>query len=204
MPRQKQHFSPNSLLGLDTGVRRGEILGLRWKDIDLLEKNLMVQNQLQYMKKSKTHELVEVKSSYSIRSIPLTKRVTSMLKDIYKSQLKSQMFFGAGYKKKNFVFVDELGENVKPDWVTRNFSKVLAELGITDGRTFHNLRHTYASTMIRAGVNATTLAGLLGHHSSDFTHRAYLHLFQDSKKEAVQKYEKLLAERSYLRTEQQM
>lgn len=153
------YLKPAVLLSLNTGLRRGELFGLKWSDIDLDEKtkNLTV--------------VGETAKSGKTRHIPLNDEALAILKQ-WKDQpgIKSPYIFH-GRDGKRF-------QDLRKSWI-----KVLEQAGIADFR-WHDLRHSFASKLVMAGVDLNTIRELLGHHDYKMTLR-YAHLAPKHKAAAV-------------------
>lgn len=188
---------------LYAGLRRGEILGLQWKHVGFREKVLKVEQQLQ---KGKDFE-INVPKCASTRNVPLIEPLFSELRKWQKERKKQMFSLGKSLNPSDFVITNEANQVYDPNLISEYCRKAVKKIeciggknnniiGKTKGgrRGLHTLRHTFASRMIQAGVYAPDLAAILGHHSADFTLRTYVHLFADSKKSAMRKFEVYLAE----------
>ncbi len=184
-------------IACETGMRRGEILGLQWKHIDFDNKAITVEQQLQ--KIGRNFEVNKPKTQNGFRTIPMTSYVLGVLREYYEEKKNQIAVLEDELYDHDYIMTNEVLELIDPNLVTRWLRLVLEKLDTEEqkrknpprwsGRGLHCLRHTFASNMIRAGVNAAELSVLLGHYSVDFTYKTYVHLFQDSKKEAIQKFE---------------
>lgn len=153
------HLMPAVLLSINTGLRRGELFGLKWTDIDLSVEQPMLTVAGDKAKSGKT------------RHIPLNEEALAVLK-----QWKLQ-----GGLKSLYVFV---GKNGKPFHDIRSSWKgVLASAKITDFR-WHDLRHTFASKLVQAGADLNTVRELMGHSDYKMTLR-YAHLAPEQNADAV-------------------
>ena len=191
----------------DTGARRSEIMGLQLKHLNFRENTIRVEQQLK--KKGGKFYLEKPKTEKSIRDVPMTKELYVFLKKYVLSRKKQIMLLGGKLTIDDFVIANELNQPVDPNLITRWFRESMESLGEKEvdgkpekwkGRGLHCLRHTYASNMIKAGVDVVDVSALIGHHAPSFTADTYCHGFQNSKKEAVARYEKFLAERANLET----
>lgn len=195
------------MLCRDTGARRSEIMGLQLKHLNFRENTIRVEQQLK--KKGGKFYLEKPKTEKSIRDVPMTKELYVFLKKYVLSRKKQIMLLGGKLTIDDFVIANELNQPVDPNLITRWFRESMESLGEKEvdgkpekwkGRGLHCLRHTYASNMIKAGVDVVDVSALIGHHAPSFTADTYCHGFQNSKKEAVARYEKFLAERANLET----
>lgn len=184
------------LLELYTGLRRGELLGLRWKDIDF--KNYTIKVVQQLVKVGTTHILRELKTESSQnRVIAITDDVIQALKEHKKN--KASEYELIGYDEKNIkkmlseglVFTNELGNMLQPRNLLRNFKGALKAAGIEIIR-FHDMRHTFALLSLQQGVDIKTLQSDLGHESIETTLDRYGHVNEEMKRDAARKRQELL------------
>ena len=181
------------LTALSTGLRLGEILGLKWSDIDFNTGILTVNRTLQRVteidrngnRKSKVIEQLP-KTKNSIRTIPLPKNMLAKLKDHKVHQSKNKLQIGELYSNNDYVFCDKLGYPLDDKRPNRNLKSILNKLGI-DPLKFHGLRHTYATRLFEAGVPPKTVQVLMGHYDISITMDIYTHVMESTKLEAVDK-----------------
>ena len=152
------------ILALNTGMRQGEILNLKWRDIDLKESIIIIQD-------SKSKEK---------RILPMNQTT----KDLFLNLLSTG--------GKEYVFESKNGDRYSESYIQHLFEKIVKQAGIKDFR-FHDLRHTFASRLVMAGVNLKTIQELLGHKTFTMTLR-YSHLSPDIKKQAVEILDKNMAQ----------
>ncbi|NLS45719.1 MAG: tyrosine-type recombinase/integrase [Firmicutes bacterium] len=186
-----KHFAA-FFLALNTGMRRGEILGLRWQDIDFKEETLTVKYGLVRVG-GKGLVLQEPKTRLSNRTIGLSPTVIRVLKEHRKEQNEAKLSLGRAYNKDlDLVFPNEIGEPTCPRAFTRVFERLLKRAGIRKA-CFHDLRHTFATMALEQGVNVKTVQEALGHHSAAFTMDVYASTTDKMKREAAEKVGGLLA-----------
>lgn len=155
----------------------GEILALRWLNVDLDAKLIRVREALE---ETKAYGLrfKSPKSKAGRRDIGLPEIVVDALRDHRRQQLELRMSLGAGKPPVDaLVFPDLEGGPQGPSNVPRAWGLVAADLG-TPEITLHGLRHTHASQLIEAGVDIVTISKRLGHASPDVTLRVYAHVFR--------------------------
>lgn len=145
------------IIALNTGMRRGEILNLKWRDIDFKEKIITIWD-------TKNKEK---------RVTPINKIVYNTLLDINKNLNSEYVFVGKDGKR-----------HISGSYISHLFEKIIKKLGIKNFR-FHDLRHTFASWLIMKGIDLKTVQELLGHKTFNMTLR-YAHLSPDHKKLAVE------------------
>lgn len=181
------------LVALSTGLRLGEILGLKWSDIDFNTGTLTVNRTLQRItqidrsgnRESKVIEQLP-KTKNSIRTIPIPKNILIKLKDHKVEQSKNRLKLGDLYSNNNYVFCDKLGYPIDDKKPARNLKTILTKLGIEPIK-FHGLRHTYATRLFEANVPPKTVQVLMGHYDISITLDIYTHVMEGTKLEAVEK-----------------
>lgn len=174
-------------LALSTGMRRGELLGLSWQDIDFTRQHLTVsQNYVREV----TGEWIlgEPKTAAGHRVIPLAHDTLQVLQA---HRREERQWFGKR-QGKNPVFTRASGSRVDPNNLGRLFRRLVGESGVTRIR-FHDLRHTAASLMIRQGIPAKVVSDRLGHANVAFTLSVYTHLYEDQRRSAALSMDQLLA-----------
>jgi len=193
LSKERTRYFPALLLSVATGLRRGEILGLRWADLDLKKGKLTVKRTLARTENGLSFE--EPKSELSKRSLQLPCFVVKTLEEHRKKQLEEKIKYKPIYEDNNLVFCTEHGRPVFP----RNFSRVFENIAKKlheEGRprlTLHGLRHTYATLAIEAGVPVKTVQENLGHHSASFTLSIYAHATDKARKEGAEKMDRILS-----------
>ena len=177
-------------LVLFTGLRMGELLGLRWEDIDMQIGLLHVRRPLNRLNKinpdehSNSTEIVlqPPKSQNSIRTIPLLSANIQDLQAWRQVQQQDAITAGEAYTASGFVVTNPMGGYIEPDTFRGYYKKPLAA-GELRPFTFHALRHTFATRALEQGMDAKTLSVLLGHYSVAFTLDTYAHVLDDHKRE---------------------
>jgi integrase len=188
--KESKHFAA-FFLALNTGMRRGELLGLRWQDIDFETGQLTVTQGLVRIS-GKGLVFQEPKTKLSNRVINLSPAVLAVLKEHKRKQNEYRLMAGGGYRKDlDLVFANELGEPIDPRAFTRVFERIVKKTGLDV--TFHGLRHTFATIALEQGVDVKTIQETLGHHSSAFTMDVYSSVTAKMKREAADKVGNLLA-----------
>ena len=156
---------------LATGLRRGELLGLKWSDIDLEHGNLRVQRQIVRIDGEIVEAPLKTKNAY--RTLPLSTDAVDVLKEQKKKCGNSP-----------YVFPSPTGGPISPDSVLHMLHRVLKRAGLPKVR-FHDLRHTFATLALQNGVDIKTVSGMLGHFSAGFTLDTYDHVTTSAQKEAA-------------------
>jgi integrase len=172
-----------------TGMRRGELLGLEWENVNFDKKRISVTQALK--RTSQGIELSEPKTNSSIRSIAITDETIKVLKKIKSEQAKRKLRMNGNYNNENdFVFCEKDGRYCVPSTVSRRFKRVVDKLGLGDYK-LHSLRHTMASWLIQI-ANPKVVAERLGHSSVSITMDMYSHLSQDIQQKAADDLSKLI------------
>lgn len=176
-------------IDLFTGMRKGEILGLQWSNVNLTKGTILINTQLQKIVGAKgEYHLVTTKNGKG-RQITIPPSIVSILRKVKKKQLENRLRYGECYDvDSNFVFTDELGRHLKPKPVYDAFKKIMTELDLPEAR-FHDLRHSYAVASIKSGDDIKTVQDNLGHATAAFTLDVYGHVTDQMKKESAARME---------------
>lgn len=157
-------------IALATGLRRGELLGLKWKDIDLNSGIIRVQRQVARIDGEVVEAPLKTKNSY--RNIPISGDAVEIL--------NAQKKKAAG----EYVFPSPSGGPISPDSVGNMLHRVLKRAGLPKVR-FHDLRHTFATLALQNGIDIKTVSSMLGHYSAGFTLDTYTHVTTPAQMEAA-------------------
>ena len=158
-------------LELATGLRRGELLGLKWEDVDLEQGDLRVRRQIARINGEVVEAPLKTKNAY--RTLPLAEDTVSILLEQKKKVDGSP-----------WVFPSPTGGPISPDSVLHMLHRVLKRAGLPRVR-FHDLRHTFATLALQSGVDVKTVSGMLGHFSAGFTLDTYAHVTTASQRQAA-------------------
>jgi len=167
------------------GLRRGEVLGLRWDAVDFEAGTLTIRHIVTSTNLEGKHVLVEAdraKTKSSLRTLPLVASFAQRLRALKEQQAYNEKLCGNCYnqKYKGYLFVDEMGNLILPNAVTDGFAKLLSDHGLRKIR-FHDLRHSCASLLLKQGVPMKQIQEWLGHSDISTTANIYAHLDSQSK-----------------------
>ena len=173
---------PIVTLALATGMRRGELLGLQWGDIDLDANTLRVER---VEETNAGLRLKSPKTKSGRRNITLPSETAAMLRAYKIEQMRIRLVIGAGkLEPDTLVFTDVHGKPLKPHTISRAWRRVVTAKKLP-AVTFHALRHTHASVLINAGVDILTISRRLGHSKASVTLDVYGHLIGGADKAAA-------------------
>lgn len=186
-------------LALMSGMRRGELAGLKWEDVDLKRARLTVRNNLVEVigeavagkkrlgKATQSSVRIEVstpKSKTSRRTVHLSKGTVEKLRAQQARQREWQAAAAEAWEDEGFVFTTVTGGLTRPDALAKAYVRLLDQADVPRIR-FHDLRHTAASLMIKQGIPPKTVSERLGHSDVAFTLRTYVHLYDSQRQEAA-------------------
>ncbi|MBQ4310387.1 MAG: site-specific integrase, partial [Oscillospiraceae bacterium] len=178
-------------IAVNYGMRRSEILGLRWSSVHLEDGYITIEGtavpnagQVLYSD--------ETKNRSSNRSLPLTEQEIAFFRGIKAKQANNAAVFGDCYTHSDYVCTHTDGRPIRPDYVTHAFKRIISKAGLPDVR-FHDLRHSFATVYINHGGDLKHLQEWLGHSKIDTTGDIYSHLNYRSKQEMAQQMIGLLS-----------
>jgi integrase len=170
---------PIAIIAVGTGMRQGEIMALRWSDIDLDKGNMRVERSLEETRAAGLR-FKSPKTKNGVRTISLPSSVVQALNAHRKQQLEIRLALGLGKPDKAaLAFCNHEGVAIAPSRVSGAWRDVVARLKLPKVR-FHDLRHTHASALIAAGLDVVAISRRLGHASPVVTLSVYAHLFKRS------------------------
>ncbi|NLH27815.1 MAG: site-specific integrase, partial [Syntrophomonadaceae bacterium] len=190
-----------------TGARRGEILGLKWSDIELDGGKTWSDNDLKGGKMHIQRSLCEVqdketgklkrefqppKTKKSNRVFPLLPEMVAILKSHRKRQLEEKLVFGKEYHDEDLIFCSENGQRLWPRNFNRSYARHLKNAGIPH-KKLHALRHTFCTLLLEAGEDLKNVQELVGHSRISTTADIYSHVLEKRKKKAIEKLGNILA-----------
>lgn len=172
--KSKNHAIP-IILALATGMRRGEILGLKWSQVDFENKKISVFNQLKKDDGGKWIISPQLKTSTSYRTIDIDHNTVELLKEHLRQQDKDKMKCGPDYHNLGLVCATSTGGSIKPTYLRTVFNRTIKKSGVKK-ISFHGLRHTHATLLLRDGVHPKVVQERLGHRSIQTTLDTYSHI----------------------------
>ncbi|MDQ6659497.1 MAG: site-specific integrase, partial [Chloroflexota bacterium] len=170
-----------------TGMRRGELLALRWSNIDVEHQTLLVLHTVDYIPKYGYVE-TEPKTAAGKRLISLPSFLLEMLEQHRVKQGEQQLKLADSWENRDLVFPDLHGGYFNPNYLLRVFKKLLKKAGVPH-MPFHDLRHSAATILLSMGVNMKVVQGLLGHSDIAITLGRYSHLLPSMQKDIIDKWE---------------
>jgi integrase len=177
------------LLAVSCGLRRGEILALRWADVDWVQGVLWVRRSVEQTRAGAA--IKEPKSPRSRRSVALAPITLEALREHRARQEELRQLLGSDWQENDLICPRDDGSLWPPQAFTSAYRALLARRGLT-GPNFHALRHSHASQLIRAGLDIKLVSARLGHAKSGFTLETYGHLLPGQDQEAARRIDKAL------------
>jgi integrase len=171
-------------LALGTGMRRSEMLALRWRDLDLDAGHLVVERALEQTSAIGIRAKGP-KTKHGRRTISLPPHLVEGLRQHWRAQQEQRLALGLGRAPDDApVFADHLGGFLSPNAITKAWPVAMTQIGMPDV-TLHSLRHTHASMLIASGMNILTISRRLGHSSPTITLGVYGHLIHGTDEAAA-------------------
>jgi integrase len=187
-----ERFEALYILAIHCGLREGELLALRWEDVDLEAPKpaLLVGRTLTRGEDGRGWIVGASTKSGKGRRVRLTRRSATALKEHRKRQLEERMRLAGLWQDKNLVFPTATGSLFNPSNLrNRSFKRIKARADVREDLRFHDLRHTCATLLLGEGVNAKVVSEMLGHASITITLNTYSHVLphmQDSAADAME------------------
>ncbi len=178
-------------LAITTGLRAGELLGLKWDDLDWIKGYLHVQRQVQRLAGNGL-ALLEPKSAAGRRVVVLGQTMITVLDEHFKKQDCLRAFTGERWQDHGMIFTSQTGTCLDHRNVYREFKEILRKAGLPDIR-FHDLRHTAATLMLRDGIHPKIVQERLGHAQIYITMDTYSHVLPAMQDEVAKKMDERVA-----------
>lgn len=183
-------FEAIIILALTLALRRGEILGLRWSDVDFEGRALRVNQALQRI--GGKLQVTEVKTERSRRVVAIPESVVRALKTRRAQQAQERLLAGPQWKDSDLAFTNPTGGPLEPITLHREYKRMLKAAGLPTNVRFHDLRHTAASLLLAQGVHLRVIMELLGHSSISLTANTYSHVMPAAMRDVADKMEAIL------------
>lgn len=181
-------YYPLYVTALYTGMRRGELLGLRWQDVDIDEGIAWVRQTLE---RAGLNPVFGTPKNRKARPVPLVPEVIEALRTLRVEQEIERSHYAQDYRDYDLVFAQPDGGPISPSSFNRwSWQPIRKRAGLPKQVRFHDLRHTFVSRALAAGANPKAVSDIVGHHDPGFTLRRYAHTLHQDRKEAA----RLLAE----------
>lgn len=177
------------LLALSLGLRRGEVLGLRWSDVDLEGKTVTISQALARV--GGKLEFIEPKSRQSRRTVPIHDGLVAALRNHRRRQFEERLAAGSRWHDGGLVFTTGIGTPLEPRALNEDFERVVMAAGLRRIR-LHDLRHSCATFLLAQSVHPRVVMELLGHSQISLTMETYSHVLPDAMREAIGRMEALL------------
>jgi integrase len=185
-----ERFEAILVLALTLGLRRGEILGLRWSDVDFDSRTIRVNQALQRV--GGKLQVTEVKTERSRRVVAVPECVVRAVKTRRAQQAQERLLAGVEWKDSDLAFTNPCGGPLEPITLHRDFKRLLRAAELPTETRFHDLRHTAASLLLAEGVHLRVIMELLGHSSISLTANTYAHVMPAAMRDIADRMESIL------------
>ncbi|TCP61247.1 site-specific integrase [Baia soyae] len=188
---KNKYFHGAVFFAISTGMRRGEIFGLRWSDVDFKNQTLSIRQTLQRLKGKGLVFKKSAKNDGSRRSVAISSEIIKLLQVLKATQEECKQNLGVYYQDHDLVFSNEDGTPINVDYVSREFGRSVKKLDIPYVR-FHDLRHTHATLLLQQGEHPKIISERLGHSTISITMDIYSHVMPNMQREATDKLDRFL------------
>lgn len=178
-------------LAIYTGMRRSELLGLTWSNVDFIKRKIFV-NQTLYYKSKDNFSFQEPKTKKSNRVIAIDETIIKELKTHRKLINEDRILYRHEYNENDLVCCNFVGAPLIPNDLGDHFRKTLTEINVPKIR-FHDLRHTHATILLKIGENPKVIQERLGHASIQITLDTYSHVLPDMQDKTMSAFSKAMS-----------
>lgn len=178
------------LLDIFSGVRRGELIGLEWSDVDFKNETININKSTQYLPENGIFDK-DTKTECSNRIVPIPNYITKTLLEYKEWYDEQKDILGDKWINSNKLFIQDDGKPMYPDTIGKWFKPYIEKLGLPIIK-FHGIRHTNATLMIANNVDIATVSARLGHASINTTIKYYVHPLEKNMKKAAYVLQDLL------------
>lgn len=185
------YYYPIIYTAVSSGLRQAELLGLRWRDIDIASRSISVNRTL--YKRRGVIQFNEPKTEHSRRRVAMTSKLAEFLGEYKLERQRLYYQVGKAVTLDDLVFANHEGQPVDPGVLSHNFARIAKRVDLKDVR-FHDLRHTFASLMLQRGAKPKVISEALGHASVAFTMDVYSHIIEGMQSEAMALLDEVLPE----------
>lgn len=189
LEKEPLQFQTLIQLAIYTGARRGELVALKFSDIDYDNYKITIERTAYKLKGEPTK--TKPPKDYETRTITINDNCIQLLKLLRAEKIEAAQELGSKWINDDWVFTQWNGDIMNPMTPTKQFSKFLEKYGLKHHK-FHSLRHTSATLLLYAGVNIKQVQGRLGHSDIETTNK-YLHLLEEADIDAVRRLDLLLS-----------
>ena len=176
------YYYPVFYTAVSSGLRQAELLGLRWRDIDLDMLSISV-SQVLYKRRG-VCQFKEPKTSHSRRRVAMTPKLALFLREYKEERESLSLHLGKLLSLDDLVFANIEGKPLDPGVLSHTFHRIAIQAGLKDVH-FHTLRHTFASLMLLRGAKPKVISEALGHASVAFTMDCYSHIIEGMQEDAM-------------------
>ncbi len=187
----ESYFYPIIYTAVSTGLRQAELLGLRWRDVDLDMLSISVNRSL--YKRAGICEFKEPKSSHSRRRVAMTPKLATFLRQYKQDREEYYRKLERDFTADTLVFATKDDRPIDPSVLGHSFNRCAKRAGL-EGVRFHDLRHTFASLMLLRGAKPKVISEALGHASVGFTMDVYSHIIEGMQADAMSLLDQILPE----------
>jgi integrase len=181
---QNDRFAALFVLELTTGIRRGQICGLKWQAVDLDVGEITVHDN-RVVVAGHARDKSGGKTKNADQTISIDRVTSTALRRWRELQNRERAFFGGNYHPGDYVFTFEDGRPPHPDTIRQRFDRLAAAAGLTR-ITFHDLRHSYATGALKAGINPKVVSERIGHANVGFFLQTYAHVVRADDRDAAE------------------